>query len=326
MNTIKYLILIFILFFLSSLFADVHYPDKTFIKYKRGMVRVKKANGKILKARVGMHLEIGDTVKTLSNGHAIIVLAGTAIIKVKSNSTFIIPEDKKNKKKKVSIIKLLKGVIMAQAKKEKESLKVATPNAICGVRGTKFIVSFFNNYTRLIVTQGVVAFVPLAQTLRRTHKAMQGIRTLKARLVKAGQQVFYKAEISKTIKRTMKDLPTTPKADKDISEMFENAINEVAENIENTNGEFQENTEGLLNQNKNFQIKNIDKNTKELIESFENFSNIKNNINQSNIKKYIGEVIDNSATSDIKNENNPASVIDTGNMQKHDFGSINVTW
>jgi hypothetical protein len=121
-----------------------------------GMVRIKKANGEWLDAMPGMELEIGDYVKTGSDGKTEFSLAGTAIIRVKPESEFIIPEDKSNTTKKVSFIKMVKGVLWAHAKIDENSLKVATPNAICGVRGTEFEVSYKNSITCVEVFEGTV--------------------------------------------------------------------------------------------------------------------------------------------------------------------------
>ena len=121
-----------------------------------GMVRIKKANGEWVDAMPGMELEIGDYVKTGSDGKTEFSLAGTAIIRVKPESEFIIPEDKSNTTKKVRFIKMVKGVLWARAKKDVDSLKVATPNAICGVRGTEFEVSYKNSITCVEVFEGTV--------------------------------------------------------------------------------------------------------------------------------------------------------------------------
>jgi hypothetical protein len=121
-----------------------------------GMVRIKKANGEWLDAMPGMELEIGDYVKTGSDGKTEFSLAGTAIIRVKPESEFIIPEHKSNTTKKVSFIKMVKGVLWARAKKDVDSLKVATPNAICGVRGTEFEISYKDSITCVEVFEGTV--------------------------------------------------------------------------------------------------------------------------------------------------------------------------
>jgi hypothetical protein len=114
------------------------FPNRSFIRSSEGMVRVKRADGNWVKVEDNMDLDVGDMVKTLSNGKVELVLAGTAMLRIKPDSEFIIPTDKSNTKEKVSFIEMVRGVLWARARKDKDSLKVATPNAICGVRGTDF--------------------------------------------------------------------------------------------------------------------------------------------------------------------------------------------
>ncbi|MDD5090488.1 MAG: FecR family protein [Candidatus Wallbacteria bacterium] len=166
--------------------ANEEFPNRTFIKSQEGMVRIKKAESKWVKPEKDMALEIGDMVKTLSNGKVEIVLAGTAVIKVNPDSEFVIPEDKANNPQKVSFIKMLKGVLWARAKEDNDSLKVATPNAICGVRGTEFMLEVTRDSMILTVSSGAVAFVPL----------VMGV-TPKAQLVQKGQQIHFKPEVAK---------------------------------------------------------------------------------------------------------------------------------
>ncbi|MDD2717362.1 MAG: FecR family protein [Candidatus Wallbacteria bacterium] len=179
------LLVIGILFLTQIVYAEDEFPNRTFLKEKVGMVRVKKAGGDWVKADDNMDLAIGDMVKTLSNGKAEVVLSGTAVIRVKPDSEFIIPESKANTKEKVSFIQMIKGTLWAKAKKEDDSLKVATPNAICGVRGTEFIIEVTRDLMRLTVTNGSVAFVPL----------LTGV-TPKPQLVQAGQQMSFVPSIA----------------------------------------------------------------------------------------------------------------------------------
>jgi len=114
------------------------FPNRTFLENKEGMVLIKRAHGNWTKAETQMDLEVGDWVRTLSNGKATIILAGTAVIRLKPESEFVIPEDTANSTEKVSFIRMIQGVLWANAKKRDDSLSVATPSAICGLRGTEF--------------------------------------------------------------------------------------------------------------------------------------------------------------------------------------------
>ena len=112
-------------------------PNRTHLVSLEGIVRIKRLTGGWVKPVANMDLGIGDMVKTLSNGKAEIQLASTAVIKLEPNSEFYIPEEE-NTREKVGFIKMMKGVLWANARRDNDSLKVATPSAICGLRGTEF--------------------------------------------------------------------------------------------------------------------------------------------------------------------------------------------
>ncbi len=139
---------------------DEEFPHRTYLKSYTGFVQFKRGNGDWVDASSGMELQIGDRIRTLRNGRAEVILAGTAVIKVKPDSEFVIPADKANSDQKVGFIKMVKGFLWARAKKEDDSLKVATPNAICGVRGTEFEISYRDNRSCLQVSEGTVWFSP----------------------------------------------------------------------------------------------------------------------------------------------------------------------
>jgi len=116
------------------------FPNRTFLRSHSDMVRVQRADGSWVKAEDNIDLNVGDRVKTLSNGRAEIVLAGTAMLRVKPDTEFVIPEGHSNTSEKVSFLRMIRGVLWARARKADDSLKVSVPNAVCGVRGTDFEV------------------------------------------------------------------------------------------------------------------------------------------------------------------------------------------
>ncbi|MEJ2066474.1 MAG: FecR family protein [Deltaproteobacteria bacterium] len=147
--------------------GSVESGSPAMIDKPHGRVKVKKASGgDWIDATKGMELEIGDMVKTLSDGTVSVVLFAqdeqsglkqeVALIRVKPDSEFVIPKDTANTEKKVGFIKMVTGFLWARAKKDENSLKVATPNAICGVRGTEFEVDFKDNITCVTVMEGTV--------------------------------------------------------------------------------------------------------------------------------------------------------------------------
>ena len=124
-------------------YADAHgvntFLEKTFIKRKRGEVTLIR-DGHTIKARRGMQLKVGDIIRTLDST-AEIVLGGRVIIKIKPHTEILIPKVTPPLAKKTSFIKMTYGVIFAHVKRELDSFKVYVPQAVCGVRGTKFELS-----------------------------------------------------------------------------------------------------------------------------------------------------------------------------------------
>ncbi|MCX7641750.1 MAG: FecR domain-containing protein [Elusimicrobiales bacterium] len=82
-------------------------------------------------------LEVGDTVKVGYNGEANIYINNFGIINLARNTEIEITETQNE-----TIISLLYGTIISKIDKlkNKYSLKIKTPSAVCGVRGTQFIV------------------------------------------------------------------------------------------------------------------------------------------------------------------------------------------
>lgn len=121
------------------------FVNYSFIRFKKGMVRIKPMGcDHWVRARNGTILKPGDEIKTGENGIANISLPNSGFIKLRPNSMIIIPKVDINTYEKVSLIELAIGVLWVHKKKEKELLKVATPNAICGVRGTEFELSYLH--------------------------------------------------------------------------------------------------------------------------------------------------------------------------------------
>jgi hypothetical protein len=117
--------------------------NQTFLEFKRGSVYIKPVGCNVwIKAVNKIKLRSGDVIKTGKNGKASIVLQGSSFVKLIPNSQLRIKYDPELEPKKISFLELAHGVLWAHAKKEKNSLKVATPHAICGVRGTEFEISY----------------------------------------------------------------------------------------------------------------------------------------------------------------------------------------
>jgi len=339
------------IFILPGMIFSEEFSNKTYLKFKKGMVRVKKANGRWVKAVTNMELGIGDTIKTLSNGRATVVLAGTAFLKVKPKSELIIPKDKSNTSEKVSLVKLATGVLWAHAKKEKNSLKVATPQAICGVRGTEFIVQAGRDFMRLIVTQGAVAFVP----------TVKGIAP-KAKLVQKGQQIFFKPSVAKKQAEELKkkekakkkeekkkeepapkakeEQPAAPNAEEKQSpeeqpaiesptDIFNKAVDEMLETSgiapESSFEDVATKIAGTVSDNTGISVQTIDNTAQTLTESmtgnFESSTSIDPTDSIQQVTDYVNDVIDNT-TSDTKTETTPDVTVNTATQ----YGQVKVSW
>jgi len=150
--------------------SRIYFLDGT-VKYK------KKGQNSWSDAELNHKLSAGDEIKTGENGKVTIKLANSGVIRLKELSSIIIPEVEENKPEKMSFIKLVWGVLWAHAKKAEHSLTVATPTAICGVRGTKFTVEALEDEnTEVNVLDGVVA-------VNNSSPALSKIITM----IKAGQ-------------------------------------------------------------------------------------------------------------------------------------------
>ncbi len=101
---------------------------------------------------------VGSSVKTSENGRALIESSFGHPIAIDFNSDVIIANSDSEKNK--TSIELTSGGIWARAKKlvEKgEYFEIKTGNAVAVVRGTSFGLTYANNLTTLIVSQGEVS-------------------------------------------------------------------------------------------------------------------------------------------------------------------------
>jgi len=114
-----------------------------------GKVDVRMGSGPWMPATVGMLLNQGDTVKTMSDSFAVLNVDGTAetaSVEVKENSNLrlaMLVQDKEAATQN-TLLDLSLGEILIKAKKlhsDKSKFEVKTPTSIVGVRGTTFSVT-----------------------------------------------------------------------------------------------------------------------------------------------------------------------------------------
>jgi len=106
----------------------------------------------------GTEIKPGDTIET-KDGEVTFYMRASKI-KVAAQTLVKITYDEFTPGPIKEGIKMVHGFLFAYAKKEKNSLKVATPNAICGVRGTSYTISHDKATTTTVVKvqDGVVSF------------------------------------------------------------------------------------------------------------------------------------------------------------------------
>ncbi|MDD5089339.1 MAG: FecR family protein [Candidatus Wallbacteria bacterium] len=169
--------IIILAFFALIQLVSADQKDTSSFQFISGQVSIIRGD-KVIQPESGTELLIGDEVRTGPDGYAKIILAWSGIIKVRPDTSFIIPETS-NQPQRISFIRMLKGILWARARKDDDSLRISTSHAICGVRGTEFIVAVeSDSVCRLKVAEGEVAFVPVVEGM-----------VPKALMVRAGQQI-----------------------------------------------------------------------------------------------------------------------------------------
>ncbi len=111
-------------------------------------------------AELNMVLCAGDHVRTGRNSSAILSMGDLTTYVMRENSHIILDEPLKHDSK----IKVVAGNIWINIKKTLKdgSMEVIMNEAVCGIKGTTFVVEETGSESRLKVIEGVVAFTSLA--------------------------------------------------------------------------------------------------------------------------------------------------------------------
>lgn len=115
------------------------------VKVAKGGVQIERS-GALLPARVGMAIQATDVVRTSSDGSAGITFTDNSLVSVGPNSVFAITKYSFDTTTHAGEFEgqLRKGKLAAvsgkMVKQSPESMKIRTPSAIMGVRGTEFVV------------------------------------------------------------------------------------------------------------------------------------------------------------------------------------------
>jgi len=132
-----------------------------------GKVDVVKA-GKTVATPVnlGDPVDVGDIYRAKSNGRAEITFIDKNVLKIAQNTRTEIQEYTTQKDRNIGIVKLYRGKVQATAQTEfvkkvaafaeGNKLEIHTPNAVAGVRGTIFAVSYQGGLTWIFCQEGTV--------------------------------------------------------------------------------------------------------------------------------------------------------------------------
>ena len=124
----------------SALAADIG-----LIKVASGSVQIERAGARI-KAEVGTAVQIADVLRTGADGSAGITFSDNSLLSVGPNTVFEIDRYQFDSTTHVGEFQgfLKQGRLAAisgkMVKQSPESMKIRTPSAVMGVRGTEFVV------------------------------------------------------------------------------------------------------------------------------------------------------------------------------------------
>ena len=119
--------------------------DVGLVKVSRGNVQIER-NGAKIAAPVGAAVQTSDVILTGADGSAGITFTDNSLVSVGPNSVFAIDKYTFDSTTHVGEFEgnLKKGRLAAisgkMVKQSPESMKIRTPSAIMGVRGTEFVV------------------------------------------------------------------------------------------------------------------------------------------------------------------------------------------
>jgi FecR-like protein len=132
------------------------------VKLVSGVVELLRA-GKLpaIKASAGDSLSAGDLVRTKSGGYAEVQYNDGTLLKIAQRSRVDIGDQAGGQGNDFSNARLVRGKVQAIVEPPVQSAKarrfeIRTPNAVAGVRGTDFVVTFQRNVTGVLVRRGTV--------------------------------------------------------------------------------------------------------------------------------------------------------------------------
>mgnify|MGYP001210572820 CR=1 FL=1 len=152
-----------ILSFMAALFwvaAPLRADDPAklaLVVFKQGDASIVRG-GKTIPAKVKDLIYEKDEIITGASGELSIQLSSGVLVKISSGSKLVIDGIARSNQNTDLAIRLENGTILGQASKDgkKLDMKIQSPTAIAGVRGTEFIIDANQEQTSVLVNEGVV--------------------------------------------------------------------------------------------------------------------------------------------------------------------------
>lgn len=162
---------IFFLSILMSIIALASTPAQTtsvlgLVQKINGNVKV-KSEGSFKKSKIkdGYEIKSGDLITTSKKANAVLKLVDGSILVLEASSTIHFKDDKN--------VEQTEGKIFYKitSRNAKNSLKVKTPFAIIGIKGTTFIVNADENASSVKLQEGLIGITSLKEDFNLYRKA-----------------------------------------------------------------------------------------------------------------------------------------------------------
>ena len=111
---------------------------------------------------IGYSLKPGSTIKTDLSSYCDIQFGNAAVVRINEDTEINISDIQFNESSSNITLDMVKGSVLCKVSKLSgyDSFNVGTENAVCGVRGTEFLVRTNSEETILAVKEGSVAIIP----------------------------------------------------------------------------------------------------------------------------------------------------------------------
>jgi FecR protein len=194
-QTIPLNLVMFIALILTALNAE---PDSTSgkISFFTGEVMIDRptTSGQAIKAKIGMNISEGDTVKTGTESRCEITFNGNYVIRCDEKTMLLI----ELAKLAVSKLHSPDGKLWMNVKKllRSEGITVSSPTAVCAIRGTIFSIEADSNAVKYSVYRGAIAVTPMDSKGQKQYTSLTVEKGNELTLVKDFNTYFRQNEKS----------------------------------------------------------------------------------------------------------------------------------